>query len=102
MNRAPVGAGEFYFGDNNEDLVILRVPKSNTANRGMVLGYWGSLRGHWGTHRCPRGIQGGVCLAPFAALLVPLEISKGIRSGFKDYMMVQLANIHWAVLIDLV
>ena len=83
-------------------MVILRVPKSDTAPRGMVLGYWSLLRGHWGTQRCPRGIQGGVCLAPFAALLVPLEVSKVIRFGFKNCMMVQLANIHWAVLINLV
>ena len=36
-----------------------RVPASNKAFSGMISGYFGSLRGHWGAHGCPRGVQGG-------------------------------------------
>ena len=35
------------------------MPASKKATSGIILGYFGSLRGHWGAHGCPKGIQRG-------------------------------------------
>ena len=71
---------------------MLRVPESNKATSGTILGYFGSLKGHWGAHRRPKGIQGGLEY-PFTRFLIPLKVPYGIRFGFKHHMMVQMANL---------
>ena len=58
-----------------------RVPASNKAISGITLGYFGSLRGRWGAHGCPKGIQGGLRY-PFIGFLIPPKVSYGIR--FED------------------
>ena len=36
-----------------------RVTASNKAISGIIFIYFWSLRGNWGAHGCPKGIQGG-------------------------------------------
>ena len=38
---------------------MLRVPESNKATSGIILGYFGSLRGHWGLTGVQWGSMGG-------------------------------------------
>ena len=78
IKRAPVGGN---FGNHNEDFVILRVPVSNKAIRGLVLGVLEVTGGHWvftgvslgdlgGAQGGPSGIQGDL-LCPLPALFAP-------------------------------
>ena len=58
---------------------FLECLKSNTATRGVTLGYWGSLRGHWGTgvQRGSRGAGGSA--GPFYRFVSP---SGRLKFGF--------------------
>ena len=70
-----------------------RVPASKKAISGIILGYFGSLRGHWGAHGCPKGIQGGSGVTLYRILNPSQSLIYGIRFGFKHHMMVQMANL---------
>ena len=56
---------------------MLRVLASNKATRGVILGYFGSLRRHGGLTGVKRGFRGGL-ECPFNELLIPLKVSYGI------------------------
>ena len=94
------------FGNHNEDFVILRVPVSNKAIRGLVLGVLEVTGGHWvftgvslghlgGAQGGPSGIQGDL-LCPLPALFAPggSLVQYIIRFGLKHIKIVQLANLH--------
>ena len=70
-----------------------RVPASNKAFSGILLGYFGSLRGHWGAHGCPKWIQGGSGVPLYRILNPSQSLIYGIIFGFKHHMMVQIANL---------
>ena len=78
-----------YFGKYSEDLVILRVPASNQATRGLIFGVlgvnwcslggqlvftWGSLRDLGGGAGGSKGGPGGITCSPFPVLFAPESI----------------------------
>ena len=71
---------------------MLRVPESKKATSGIISSYFGSLKGHWGAHGCPKGIQGGLEY-PFTGFLTPFKVSYNIRFGFKHHMMAHMADL---------
>ena len=70
-----------------------RVTASNKAISGIIFIYFWSLRGNWGAHGCPKGIQGGGLEYPFTGFLTPFKVSYNIRFGFKHHMMAQMADL---------
>ena len=71
---------------------MFRVPAIKKATSRIILGYFGSLRGHWGlTGVVQRGSRGGPEY-PFTGFLIPLKVSYGIGFSFKDHLVVQMAN----------
>ena len=69
-------------------MTVSRVPVSNKAISGIILGFlghWGDIGGLTGVQR---GSRGGLEY-PFTGFLIPLKIS----FGFKYHMMVQMANL---------